>query len=153
VWLRNARGTLAEWKRRAAEERRAIELTVAKLKTAGYDDAFVGEAIRDVLETIEVCSINVELLTGTGSFDDPTWVAWRSREAIERLERETDPVLLHGLRKIVRKWNEEIAWSETAELIKALIARGIRSAPPRPKRISRMDEQSGSKILRHHWTI
>ncbi|MGH6848725.1 MAG: hypothetical protein ACREC0_15220 [Methylocella sp.] len=124
MWLRKARGTPAEWKRRAAEEQRTIERTVVELRAAGLDDACVGEAIRDVLETIEVCSVNVELLTGTGSFGNPRWVEWRSREAIDRLEGETDPVLLHGLRKIVRKWNEEFGWSQTAELIKALVARG-----------------------------
>jgi hypothetical protein len=38
VWLRKARGTPAEWQRRAVEEQRAIENTVAQVKAAGWGD-------------------------------------------------------------------------------------------------------------------
>jgi hypothetical protein len=44
--------------------------------------------------------------------------------ALARLEAETDPVMLMGRRKIVRKWREEVARSQMVERAKALIARG-----------------------------
>jgi hypothetical protein len=69
--------------------------TVAQVRAAGWGDACAGEAIRDRLEEIEICSINVELLNRMGSFDT-------------RLEATTDPLLLPGYRKLVRKWNEEL---------------------------------------------
>jgi hypothetical protein len=72
------------------------------------NDAYAGEAVRDRLEDIEICSINVELLNRTGSFDDPAWIERRSLAARTRLEATTDPLLLPGYRKLVRKWNEEI---------------------------------------------
>ena len=122
MWLREARGTIEDWERRAIETQRDIHVTIAQVRAAGLDDA--GEAIRDLMETIEVCGVNIELLTGSGSFDDPAWVERRARTAHARLEAETDPVLLPGLRKIVRKWNEELVWSRVAEQAKALIARG-----------------------------
>jgi hypothetical protein len=114
----------ADWEQRAAEKQREMQCAVAELKAAGYGDASVGEAIRDVLETIEVCSVNIELLTGSESFDDPAWVERRAGEALARLEAETDPVMLMGRRKIVRKWREEVARSQMVERAKALIARG-----------------------------
>ena len=82
--------------------------TVAQVRAAGWGDACAGEAIRDRLEEIEICSINVELLNRTGSFDDPAWIERRSLAARTRLEATTDPLLLPGYRKLVRKWNEEI---------------------------------------------
>jgi hypothetical protein len=44
--------------------------TIVQVRAAGWGDACAGEAIRDGLETIEMCSINVELLNRTGSFKD-----------------------------------------------------------------------------------
>ena len=77
-----------------------MESTVAQVRAAGWGDACAGEAVRDRLENIEICSINVELLNRTGSFDDPAWIERRSLAARTRLEAETDPVLLPGCRKI-----------------------------------------------------
>ena len=51
-----------------------MESTVAQVRAAGWGDACAGEAVRDALENIEFCSINVELLSRTGSFDDPAWI-------------------------------------------------------------------------------
>jgi hypothetical protein len=70
--------TPEDWERRAADERRGMARTVAQVRAAGWGDACAGEAIRDVLENIEICSINVELLNRTGSFDDPAWIERRS---------------------------------------------------------------------------
>jgi hypothetical protein len=97
-----------DWERSVASYHRHIECTVAQVRAAGWGDACAGEAVRDVLENIEICSINVELLNRTGSFDDPAWIERRSLAARNRLEATTNPVLLPGYRKIVRKWNEEI---------------------------------------------
>jgi hypothetical protein len=52
--------TPEDWERRAADERRAMACTVAQVRAAGWGDACAGEAIRDVLETIGICSINVD---------------------------------------------------------------------------------------------
>jgi hypothetical protein len=62
------------WERHAAEHRHSMEESITQWRAAGYDDAVVGEVCRDQLEWIEVCSINVELLNRTGSFDDPAWL-------------------------------------------------------------------------------
>jgi hypothetical protein len=77
-----------------------------------------------VLEDIEICSINVELLNRTGSFDDPAWIERRSLAARTRLEAETDPVMLPGCRKIVRKWNEEIMRFQMTVRVKSRMACG-----------------------------
>jgi hypothetical protein len=66
--------TPEDWERKAAEARCEMEDAIAQVRAAGWGDACAGEAIRDVLEQIEVCSINVELLNRTGSFDDPAWI-------------------------------------------------------------------------------
>ncbi|HEV2042110.1 MAG TPA: hypothetical protein VGT81_19055 [Casimicrobiaceae bacterium] len=59
-------------------------------------------------------SVKVELLNGSGSFDDPAWAERRAR-ALTRLEATTDPVLLPGFRKLVRKWREEAARSQMTQ--------------------------------------
>jgi hypothetical protein len=41
-----------------------MEESIVKWRTAGYEDAVVGEVCRDQLENIEVC------VNRTGSFDD-----------------------------------------------------------------------------------
>jgi hypothetical protein len=83
----------------SADSVRALH-AIAQVRAAGWGDACAGEAVRDRLENIEICSINVELLNRTGSFDDPAWIERRSLAARTRLEVETDPVLLPGCRKI-----------------------------------------------------
>jgi hypothetical protein len=98
----------------------------------GWGDACAGEAIRDGLETIEICSINVELLNRTGSFDDPAWIERRSLAARTRLEAETDPVLLPGCRKIVRKWNEEIMRFQMTVRAKSRMACGNQAGAETP---------------------
>jgi hypothetical protein len=70
-----------DWERKAAEERRGMECTITQLRAAGWGDACAGEAVRDRLETIEICSINVELLNRTGSFDDLAWIERRDLTA------------------------------------------------------------------------
>jgi hypothetical protein len=86
--------TPEDWERRAEADRRAMACTVAQVRAAGWGDVAAGQAVRDVLENIEICSVNVELLNRTGSFDDPAWVERRARAAVTRLEATTDPVLL-----------------------------------------------------------
>jgi hypothetical protein len=44
-----------------------IDRTIAQWRKSGWSEACIGEAIRDDLEAIEVCSINIELLNRTGS--------------------------------------------------------------------------------------
>jgi hypothetical protein len=112
------------WEKKAAEARRGMESTIAELKAAGWSDADAGQVARDRLEEIEVCSINVELLNRTGSFDDPAWIERRSLAARERLEAETDPVMILGRRKLVRKWNEEIMRFQAEVRIKSRMACG-----------------------------
>jgi hypothetical protein len=97
-----------DWERKAAEEQSGMERAIVNMRAAGISESSIGDAMRDVLEMIEVCSINVELLNRTGSFKDPAWMERRSLAARTRLEATTDPVLLPGYRKLVRKWNEEI---------------------------------------------
>jgi hypothetical protein len=80
--------------------------------------------MRDVLEMIEVCSINVELLNRTGSFKDPAWMERRSLAARTRLEATSDPLLLPGYRKLVRKWNEEIMRFQMEVRVKSRMACG-----------------------------
>jgi len=65
-------------------------------------------------EKIVRSAVNVELLNGSGSFDDPAW-AERRAKALTRLEVTTDPVLLPGFRKLVRKWREEAARSQMTQ--------------------------------------
>jgi hypothetical protein len=77
---------------------------------------------------IEICSINVELLNRTGSFDDPAWIERRSLAARTRLDATTDPVLLPGCRKIVRKWNEEIMRFQATVRVKSRMACGNQAA-------------------------
>ena len=101
-----------------------MEKAIVKMRAAAISDSSIGEAMRDVLEMIEVCSINVELLNRTGSFDDPAWIERRSVAARTRLEAETDPVLLPGCRKIVRKWNEEIMRFQMTVRVKSRMACG-----------------------------
>jgi len=113
-----------DWESRAAEARRGMEDTVAQCRAAGWGDAYAGEAVRDRLEEIEVCSINVELLNRTGSFDDPAWIERRSLAARTRLDETTDPILLPGYRKIVRKWNEEIMRFQMTVRVKSRMACG-----------------------------
>jgi hypothetical protein len=105
-----------------------MEDAIARIRAAGLGDACAGEAIRDVLEQIEVCSINVELLNRTGSFDDPAWIERRSLAARERLDAETDPVMLPGYRKLVRKWNEEIMLFQMTVRVKSRMACGNMAA-------------------------
>jgi hypothetical protein len=115
--------TPEDWERKAAEERRGMESTIAQVGAAGWGDGAAGQAVRDVLENIEICSINVELLNRAGSFDDPAWIERRSLAAPTRLV-ETDPVLLPGCRKIVRKWNEEIMRFQMTVRVKSRMACG-----------------------------
>jgi hypothetical protein len=68
------------------------------------------------------------LLNRTGSFDDPAWIERRTLAARTRLEAETDPVLLPGCRKIVRKWNEEIMRFQMEVRIKSRMACGNQAA-------------------------
>jgi hypothetical protein len=121
-----------DWEHRAADEHRAMACTVAQVRAAGWGDACAGEAIRDGLETIEICSINVELLNRTGSFDDPAWIERRTLAARTRLEAETDLVLLPGCRKIVRKWNEEIMRFQMTVRAKSRMACGNRAGAEAP---------------------
>jgi hypothetical protein len=113
-----------DWESRAAEARRGMERSIAEVKAAGWSDADAGQVARDYLEQIEVCSINVELLNRTGSFDDPAWIERRSLAARERLEAETDPIMMLGRRKLVRKWNEEIMRFQAEVRIKSRMACG-----------------------------
>jgi hypothetical protein len=106
------------------QPRRGMESTIAELKAAGWSDADVAQVARNRLEEIEVCSINVELLNRTGSFDDPAWIERRSLAARERLDAETDPIMMLGRRKLVRKWNEEIMRFQAEVRIKSCIACG-----------------------------
>ena len=101
---------------------------IVQWRAAGWSDACIGEAIRDDLEAVEVCSINVELLNRTGSFDDPAWIERRSLAARTRLEATTDPLLLPGYRKIVRKWNEEIMRFQATVRVKSRMACGNQAA-------------------------
>jgi hypothetical protein len=117
-----------DWERKAADERRGMESTIAQVRAAGFGDADAGEAVRDRLEMIELCGINVELLNRTGSFDDPAWIERRSLAARSRLEAETDPVLLPGCCKIVRKWNEEIMLLQMTVRVRSRLACGNRAA-------------------------
>ena len=112
------------WEQKAAEARRGMESTITELKAAGWSDADVAQVARDRLEEIEVCSINVELLNRTGSFDDPAWIERRSLAARERLDAETDPIMMLGRRKLVRKWNEEIMRFQMTVRIKSRMACG-----------------------------
>jgi hypothetical protein len=75
-----------------------------------------------MLEDIEICSVNVELVNRTESFDDPAWIERRSLAARTRLEATTDPVLLPGYRKLVRKWNEELMRFQTMVRVKSRMA-------------------------------
>jgi hypothetical protein len=124
IWLRETHGTPEKWERAAAKTQLQIDEVVAQIRAAGWGDVCAGEAIRDGLETIEICSINVELLKRTGSFDDPAWIERRSLAAHTRLEVETDPVLLPGYRKIVRKWNEKIMRFQMMVRVKSRMACG-----------------------------
>jgi TatD DNase family protein len=121
-----------DWERSAAEHRRSMESTIARVRAAGWGDACAGQAVRDVLENIEICSINVEPLNRTGSFDDPAWIERRSLAARTRLEATTDPVLLPGYRKIVRKWNEEIMQFQMTMRVKSRMACAIEKTSTRP---------------------
>lgn len=97
-----------DWERKAAEAQRGMERSIPEIKAAGYSGYDAAQVARDYLEHIEVCGINIELPNRTGSFKDPAWIERRSLAARERLEAETDPVMILGRRKLVRKWNEEI---------------------------------------------
>jgi hypothetical protein len=44
-----------------------IDRTIAQWRESGWSEACIGEVIRDDLEAIEVCGINIELLNRTGS--------------------------------------------------------------------------------------
>ena len=116
-----------DWERRAAETRRCMENIIGQCKAAGWTDEYAGEAIRDVLETVEICSINVELLNRTGSFNDPAWIERRSLVARTRLNATNDPLLLPGYRKLVRKWNEEIVRFLAEVRIKSRLACGSKA--------------------------
>lgn len=113
-----------DWERQATEARRGIEDTIAQCRAAGWSDEYAGEVVRDLLETIEICSINVELLNRTGSFEDPAWIERRSLVARTRLNATTDPLLLPGYRKLVRKWNEELVRFLAEVRIKSRLACG-----------------------------
>lgn len=101
-----------------------MQTAIVKMRAAGIPDSSIGEAMRDVLEKIEVYSINVELLNFKGTFKDPAWIERRSLAARTRLEATTDPLLLPGYRKIVRKWNEEIRHWEVFVRVESRIALG-----------------------------
>jgi len=105
-----------------------MESTIAELRAAGWSDAAIAQVARDRLEEIEVCSINVELLNRTGSFDDPAWIERRRLAARERLDAETDPIMMLGRRKLVRKWNEEIMRFQAIVRIKSRLACGNQAA-------------------------
>jgi hypothetical protein len=116
------------WERKAAEAQSGMERRIPELKAVGWSDADAGQVARDYLEEIEVCSINVELLNRTGLFDDPAWIERRSLAARERLEAETDPVMMLGRRKLVRKWNKEIMRFQMEVRIKSRMACGNQAA-------------------------
>lgn len=124
MWRREARGTVEDWEHRVIETEREIDRTLAGFRAAGWDDTDIGEAIRDLMEAIEVCGVNIELLNGSGSFNDQAWVQRRSGAARDRLEEVTDRALLPGLRKLVRKWHEELVLSQATMRAKMLDARG-----------------------------
>ncbi len=105
-----------------------MERSIPEIKAAGYSDDDAAQAARDYLEHIEVCSINIELLNRTGSFKDPAWIERRSLAARERLEAETDNVMILGRRKLVRKWNEEIMRFQMELRVKSRMACGDQAA-------------------------
>ena len=105
-----------------------MESSIPKIKAAGYSDDDAAQVACNYLEEIEVCSFNVELLNRAGSFDDPAWIERRSLAARERLEAETDPVMLPGYRKLVRKWNEEIMLFQMTVRVKSRMACGNMAA-------------------------
>jgi hypothetical protein len=117
-----------DWHRRRFETWCRIDNTITEWRAKGWSDACIGEAIRDQLEGIEVCGINIELLNRTGSFDDPAWIERRSLAAREELASTDDPLWLPGCRKIVRKWNEEIMRFQAIVRIKSRLACGNREA-------------------------
>jgi len=105
-----------------------MERSIPEIKAAGYSDDDAAQVARDYLEHIEVCGINIELLNRTGSFKDPAWIERRSLAARERLEAETDPVMILGRRKLVRKWNEEIMRFQMELRVKSRMACGDQAA-------------------------
>src|SRR5208283_1403725 len=117
-----------DWERKAAEAQRGMERSIPEIKAAGYSDDDAAQVARDYLEHIEVCGINIELLNRTGSFKDPAWIERRSLAARERLEAETDPVVILGRRKLVRKWNEEIMRFQMELRVKSRMACGDQAA-------------------------
>jgi hypothetical protein len=117
-----------DWERRAAEAQRGMESSIVEIKTAGYSDDDAAQVACNYLEEIEVCSFNVELLNRTGSFKDPAWIERRSLAARERLEAETDPVMILGRRKLVRKWNEEIMRFQMEVRVNSRMACGNQAA-------------------------
>ena len=105
-----------------------MERSIPEIKAAGYSDDDAAQVARDYLEHIEVCGINIELPNRTGSFKDPAWIERRSLAARERLEAETDPVVILGRRKLVRKWNEEIMRFQMELRVKSRMACGDQAA-------------------------
>ena len=105
-----------------------MERSIPEIKAAGYSDDDVAQVARDYLEHIEVCGINIELLNRTGSFKDPAWIERRSLAARKRLEAETDPLMILGRRKLVRKWNEEIMRFQMELRVKSRMACGDQAA-------------------------
>jgi hypothetical protein len=117
-----------EWEQKAAEAQRSMERSIREIKAAGYSDDDAAQVACNYLEEIEVCSFNVELLNRTGSFKDPAWIERRSLAARERLEAETDPVMILGRRKLVRKWNEEIMRFQMEVRVNSRMACGNQAA-------------------------
>jgi hypothetical protein len=120
--------TPEDWERRRIETHLSVHRTITEWRAAGYTDACIAKAIRDDLEGVEVCGINIELLNRTGSFDNPAWIERRSLAARARLEATSDPLLLPGYRKLVRKWEEEIMRFQVEARVKSHMACGDQAA-------------------------
>jgi hypothetical protein len=120
MWIRRPPGSVDSWRRMAAHQTAVMNVRIDEYRRAGAAPREIGEAVASCIEDIDCASVYIDLITGAGSFDDPAWIERRHKEALARLDEETDETLLPGLRKIAKAWFEEKAYMRMKRRARAL---------------------------------
>lgn len=110
--------TIEEWRERLDRARRKVDRNLDQLGHAGLSERWeIYVFLRDDLENVEFCDIGLTVALGQ-DFEDLGWIHRRTEQALTRLAvlegstERRDRAQIQGQRKIVRKWREQIAYTE-----------------------------------------
>lgn len=120
MWMRRPTGRVDNWRDIAAHQTAMMNLLIDGYRKAGADPKEIGEAVASCVEDIHCASVYIDIISGAGSFNDPAWIERRHKEALVRLDEETDETFLPGLRAVAAAWFEEKAYMRMRQRARAL---------------------------------